>query len=237
MLRWILADAHGGADPQADEALGILLDRAIEQRVDLWILGDLFAVWLAPDRFCTPFQQGIIARLRTLRAGGSRLTFVVGNRDYLVAKGQLGRTFDEVIEGEALRTIGGAKTLVTHGDRANPNDALYERWYRMSRGRRADTILQSMPTGFASWLARALERRFQGTNQRYKSGQLPIAALEALGRRAAAAGAERVLVGHFHADSTIEVPGGAPVTIAPAWLEHRKILVDDGSLTSVDPLA
>ena len=47
----------------------------------------------------------------------------------------------------------------------------------------------------------------------------------------------RALVGHFHHDRTIDVAGGVPVIVAPAWLDHRRILVvgDGGALVSVRP--
>ena len=227
-MLWILADAHGGADAEADEQLLRLLDRAADRDVDLLILGDLFASWIALDRFLTPYQRAVLDRLRMLKIKGAKVTFVVGNRDYMVAEGQGDKTFTEVVDHEARMTIAGVDTLVLHGDRINPDDRLYAAWHRLSRSRPSRLLAKLMPPGVGQTLAERTERAMRDTNQAYKTSALPMDALESLGRRAAHAGAEQVLVGHFHADRTVQVSGGAPVVIAPAWLDHRKILVADG---------
>ena len=98
MTLWVLADAHGGADPEADRDLLQLLAKAQQESVDLLILGDLFAAWIALDSDLTRLQQEVIAAIRSLRRQGRTVRFVVGNRDYLVREGQLGRSFDEVFE-------------------------------------------------------------------------------------------------------------------------------------------
>ena len=66
-MQWLLADAHGGANPQADEEMVALLEMAVKEQVDLYILGDLFAVWLAPERFLTPYQRKVLSLFRDLK--------------------------------------------------------------------------------------------------------------------------------------------------------------------------
>lgn len=233
---WILADPHGGADAGADAALLSLLERALEARAELLILGDLFYAWLAPERFWTEGQRQVLQRLRTLRARGGRVSLVVGNRDYL-ADVLVGDVFDAVHEGEQVLPIGGRPTLVAHGDLANPEDLAYRTWHQLSRTPAARALLLSLPGALGRAMAQRLEARLARTNARYKTGVLPMRALEALGRRALALGAERALLGHFHHDRTVAVPQGAPVVIAPAWLDHRRLLLAgaDGALRSVSP--
>jgi UDP-2,3-diacylglucosamine hydrolase len=237
-VQWLLADAHGGAHVDADAGLVALLEMACEQSVDLYILGDLFAVWLAPERFLTPFQQKIMTLLRAIKAREKEVVFVVGNRDYLVSEAQLGRTFSRVIEDEALEQIGQQSSLLLHGDRINPDDRLYQFWFRLSRNRVSRRALQNMPASMAQSLSQGLEAKLAQTNKAYKSGKLPVEHLHALSRRAKTLGAARVILGHFHADTTIQAEDGVPVVIAPAWLDQRKILIakDDGELLSINPL-
>jgi len=231
---WILADVHAGADPAGDDALIALLDRAIVERRDLLLLGDLFAAWLGDARFHTPLQRQVVALLRKLRAEGARTLFAAGNRDYFVTESQ--GVFDRVFDEDVV-PLGGIPTLVTHGDQLNRDDRAYLAWRALSRSGAARALAHALPGPAIRGLAARLEKGLSTTNQAYKTGALPIAALEALGRRAQGLGARRALVGHFHHDRTLDVAGGVPVVIAPAWLDHRRILVvePDGRLVSTAP--
>ena len=95
-----------------------------------------------------------------------------------------------------------------------------------------------MPKNIAQQISTKLEEKFRSTNQAYKTGMLPMKHLERLSLRAKNDGVDQVVLGHFHADKTIEAKGGVPVIIAPAWLDQRKILIadTDGKLLSVNPL-
>ena len=228
---WILADPHGGGDEAADLALLELLRHAARAGADLSILGDLFLAWLGRPRFWTAAQRRILEALAALRARGARVELVVGNRDYLVSEA----LFDAVHHEEVLLPLGGVPTLVAHGDLLNRADLFYLGWHAASRSLPARALLSALPGAVGRHLAASVAERFRGLNTGYKTGTLPMAALEALGRRAQARGAARALVGHFHHDRVVAVPGGAPVVIAPGWCEHRRILVvePDGSLRSV----
>lgn len=236
-MLWILADPHGGHDAGADHALLALLELAHERRVDLLLLGDLFTAWLAPSRFWGALETEVIDRFRAMRRVGQRIDFVVGNRDYLVKETLLGDAFDRVIEERTVLDIGGVPTMIVHGDRANPNDLAYRVWHRFSRSAPATRLLSVLPAAVGKRLVHRTERGLAKTNARYKTGTLPIAALESLGREASRRGAARVLVGHFHHDRTLDVPNGAPVVLAPGWFEQRRILIarESGALESWSP--
>lgn len=228
-----MADPHGGANAEADRALIEWLERL--QTRELLILGDLFAAWLGEERLLTPLQKNVLDKLVQLRARNTSIIFVAGNRDYL-AEAQLGRAFDRVIEDEAVIDLGGVPTLVAHGDRLNKDDRAYHLWRALSRSKPALAAVRALPGPVAAKIAADIERRLAGTNAAYKTGALPMAALEAFGRRAAQLGASRGLVGHFHHDRLLDVRDGAPVVLAPSWLDQRRVLhVENGALVSVTP--
>ena len=223
---WVLGDPHVGHDVDADEALIEKLAEAAEQRVDLVIMGDLFVAWIARDRFLTPDQRVVIDALRKIRGAGGRVRFVTGNRDYLAA-GMQGDAFDVVYEGEVLADVGGTKTMLLHGDGLDPADRPYRAWRTLSRHPLATALLERLPAAAGRALARRTERSLRTVNERYKSTPLPRAVLDDLARRAAAGGAERLLVGHFHDDVTFEAHG-VEVRIVPGWFEYRTMLTFDG---------
>lgn len=220
---WLLGDPHVGHDRDADEALLALLADAAAQRVDLVIMGDLFLAWLARDRFFTDDQRRVVDALRAIRAGGGKVRFVVGNRDYLTP-GLTGDVFDEVYDGEVLVDVGGQKVMLLHGDGLNPADRPYRAWRALSRNPVATALLERLPGAAGRALAARTERGLRDVNAKYKAGPLPREALAAVAHRAAVAGAEHIYVGHFHEDTTLEFAGCPPLTIVPGWFEHRRVL-------------
>lgn len=232
--QWILADPHAGQEPEADAELVQTLHAAARFGADLLIMGDLFVAWLAPERFWSPRQRTILEAIQAVRAAGGRTRFVVGNRDYLVPDLQ-GTVFDAVYSAEVVTEVAGRPTLLSHGDGLNPEDRPYLAWRALSRSPLFTAGLRRLPPELGRALATRTEARMAGMNPQYKSGALPVALLESLGRRAAFRGAEQALVGHFHADQRVEVPGGVPVICVPGWCEKRHLLVGDpgGALRSV----
>lgn len=235
-MQYVLADAHAGADPEADRALIAFLGALGAD--ELLILGDLFRAFVGLPRYWSPAQREILDALAALRARGGRVRFVVGNRDYLIRPAPH-LPIDEVIEDRAIVTLGGRPTLLTHGDRVDPNDRFYRAWHGLSRGPVAAAVLRALPGALGRRLTHGTERALSRTNRAYKAGPLPTEALLRLGREAASRGAAQVLVGHFHQDRELPVPGGAPIRLAPAWLDHRRVLRvgPAGELESVDPSA
>lgn len=222
MTTWVLADPHAGAVPEADEALLALLDRAQEAKVDLLLMGDLFVAWIGVDRFLTDLQRRVLEKLEAIRAGGSSIRFVTGNRDYLPER-FVGRAFDQVYGHESVVDLDGVPTMIAHGDRLNRQDRPYRAWYRISRSGPACALLSHLPGPVGARLAERVEHRMRAVNVQYKAGPLPMAGIEAIAERADLWGAERVLLGHFHEPARIEA--AVPVIIAPGWFEHRTVLL------------
>lgn len=236
MTTWILSDPHGGADEPTDRSLLALLSRA-EGRADLLILGDLFVAWLGPTRFHTSAQRQVLDAIRRVRASGQSVRFIVGNRDYLVDERSSADVFDHVYEGETLLKIDDVPTLVCHGDGIVREDWAYRAWRRISRGRTVSRALERVPGAVGRALASGAAQALAPLNRGFKTGALPLSAIEALGRRAFRKGAVRALVGHFHHGRTISVPGGAPVQIAPSWMDYRQVLVPRGGELTPTALA
>src|SRR5688500_15551102 len=119
-------------------------------------MGDLFVAWIAIDRFLTDLQREVLARFEAIRARGGSIRFVVGNRDYLPER-MLGRAFDAVHGEETLIDLCGAPTMIVHGDRLNPRDRPYLAWYRFSRSRPLEALIERLPAFVGRRIARSEE--------------------------------------------------------------------------------
>ncbi|OGT68566.1 MAG: UDP-2,3-diacylglucosamine diphosphatase [Gammaproteobacteria bacterium RIFCSPLOWO2_02_FULL_38_11] len=81
----------------------------------LYILGDLFEVWIGDDDD-TPFNQLIISALRAFSKSGSRLYFLPGNRDFLIGKKFCERAGCKLLSDPSMIELYGKPILLTHGD-------------------------------------------------------------------------------------------------------------------------
>ena len=83
---YFIADVHlsMGPDPKKKLILSFL-DRLIEQRADLYILGDFFDFW-ANNKDVFRFHSEVLSKLSTLTSGGSKVVFLIGNRDFLLSE-------------------------------------------------------------------------------------------------------------------------------------------------------
>ncbi len=137
--------------------------------------------------------------------------------------------------GEVVTNVAGQPTLLAHGDGLNPDDRPYRAWRAVSRSRLATLALHRLPSTIGKSLAERTEARMAGMNTRYKSSGLPVDSMRALGRRAQHRGAARALVGQFHVDEAVHVPGGVDVICVPGWCERERVLLGDehGNLRSV----
>ena len=212
----VIADSHM---IRRDAELGrfvALLDSLAGNTSVLYLLGDIFNIWLGSRRLEMDHMGPVLASLRRLAAGGARVRYVEGNRDFHIADGYLGDPFEAIVpEGEET-AFGGRRFWVAHGDLVNEADRQYRLWRRISKGRLLWKGFSALPSGIGKRLANALEGRLRGTNVRHKS-YFPLGACERYGRRLIAAGYDRILLGHIHIERVLKLESGALQAKQRAW--------------------
>jgi len=127
VTRLFASDLHlDPARPQTTAQFLALLRGPARDAQALYLLGDLFEVWLGDDAPGTLGQQAAAA-LRELSQQGVAIFVMQGNRDVLLGKGfcaQAGATF---LPDPTLVTIGHRQVLLTHGDALCTDDGSYQR--------------------------------------------------------------------------------------------------------------
>lgn len=93
----------------------------------LYILGDLFEVWIGDDD-PAPEHQVVIAALHELAAQGVALYFMHGNRDFLVGADFAARSGCSLLADPALINLYGTPTLLMHGDTLCSDDIVYQQF-------------------------------------------------------------------------------------------------------------
>lgn len=92
----------------------------------LYILGDLFEYWAGDDDLSDVRHQEIIGALNQLASSGTRLFFMHGNRDFLLAEGFARATNATLLSDPTLLTLYGRQALLSHGDILCTDDTEYQ---------------------------------------------------------------------------------------------------------------
>jgi UDP-2,3-diacylglucosamine hydrolase len=126
MARLFVSDLH--LDASAPEAVQQFLDflrsHAAEAEA-LYILGDLFEVWLGDDD-TDPTKTRISDALRGLTARGIGCFLLHGNRDFLLGKDFCARTGGRLLADPVIADLDGERVLLTHGDALCTDDHPYQ---------------------------------------------------------------------------------------------------------------
>ena len=118
--------------------------RAVTARY-LYILGDLFEVWLGDDD-PVPEHQQIIGLLRQL-GQNTDLFFIAGNRDFLLGKEFADANNITLLEEPHLVRLGKSRVVLVHGDILCTDDHDYQAFRSTVREPRwqADFLAKSLP--------------------------------------------------------------------------------------------
>ena len=79
---------------------------------DLYILGDLFEVWIGDD-FQDPLIESVEAAIRACKAD---VFLMHGNRDFLIGRDFASRANVSLLDDPTCITIGGEPVLLMHGE-------------------------------------------------------------------------------------------------------------------------
>lgn len=127
-----VSDIHiSSPNDERAELFGRFLDKAFEIKPKhLFLVGDIFDLWIADRNFFVESYSGIIAKLVRLKDAGVEVHYFEGNHDLdldVFWKNKLG--FD-VHDSAAYFEIGGRVVRVEHGDQMDPEDRgyLFLRW-------------------------------------------------------------------------------------------------------------
>jgi UDP-2,3-diacylglucosamine hydrolase len=128
-----ISDLH--LDPnryRLTEALLKFLDNEINRESYLFILGDLFDVWLGDD-LSLSLHQEVIDAFAKLTCLGSQIHFISGNRDFLIGKEFSHATGIKILPEFYILEHQSKKILLLHGDALSTRDTDYQNFRRTVR--------------------------------------------------------------------------------------------------------
>lgn len=133
MTTLFISDLHLDASrPAITELFGQFLLREARSADALYILGDLFEAWVGDD---DPSEVGayVAANLRQVVDSGVPVSFIRGNRDFLVGQDYAARAGFRLLPDPAVVMLYGKPTLLMHGDLLCTDDVAYQAFRAQTR--------------------------------------------------------------------------------------------------------
>ncbi|MBX3620329.1 MAG: UDP-2,3-diacylglucosamine diphosphatase [Rhizobacter sp.] len=218
-----ISDLHLSADtPRTFDAWAAYMSATSADAV--FILGDLFEVWVGDDaRF-----EGFEARCaEVLRDAASRrhVAFMVGNRDFLVGPDLLQACGVSPLPDPVVLVAFGQRWLLTHGDALCLADTEYQHFRATVRGSawQQAFLAQALPIRreYAAEVRRQSEARKKNQSSPADWADVDFPAARALLRSATS---QTMLHGHTHRPATESLGEGCVRHVLSDWdLDHASL--------------
>jgi len=159
-----ISDLHlEDSRPDVTRALLFFLQQYKGDCQALFILGDLFEVWLGDDN-SSPLIQQVILSLREMSDSGAALYIMRGNRDFLLGNAFCDATGAQLLSEPTVIDLYGQPTLLLHGDSLCTDDTEYQIYRKKIRDPAAIGKLLAMSLKERSTLARDLRKKSRTAN-------------------------------------------------------------------------
>ncbi len=156
-----ISDLHLSAQRPdiAAQFLAYMQQRASKAEA-LYILGDLFDIWLGDDAIQTAHEI-IIDAIRQVSDRGIPVYFMHGNRDSLIGETFADKAGCQLLDDVCVIDLYGTPTLITHGDLLCTDDVEYQKFRAYIRD----------PAVIAEFMALSIEERIAKGKEFRKASQ------------------------------------------------------------------
>ena len=226
MSRLFVSDVHldASAPDAVEQFLEFLRTHASSAEV-LYILGDLFEVWVGDDETDAD-KQAICAALRSLTTRGVACFVIHGNRDFLLGRGFCDTTGCRLLPDPVVAEFDGERVLLTHGDALCTDDHAYQELRSIVRTAPWQRRFLSLPLADRELLA----NQARAGSRQHTARTIPTIMdvnPGAVERAYRATGVRRIIHGHTHRPGIHNTAvDGAPVQriVLGAWYEQGSYL-------------
>jgi len=227
MTRLFVSDLHLDASaPAAIEQFLSFLDTHAKSAEALYILGDLFEVWVGDDE-ADADKKAVAAALQALTTRGVACFVLHGNRDFLLGRGFCDETGCRLLPDPVVAEFDGERVLLTHGDALCVDDHSYQELRSVVRTAPWQRRFLALPLSDRELLA----NQARAGSRQHTSRTIPKIMdvnLDAVAQAFRVAGVRRMIHGHTHRPGIHDtVIDGTPAQriVLGAWYEQGSYLV------------
>ncbi|MEZ9595221.1 UDP-2,3-diacylglucosamine diphosphatase [Shewanella sp. 10N.261.52.F9] len=222
MRTLFVGDLHLSADrPDITQAFLKFLETQLQDTDALYILGDLFEVWVGDD-IAEPFANELA---NAIKKASLKLPifFIHGNRDFLI-----GNRFAQDCGMTLLPEIYtidlyGVPSVILHGDSLCTLDKAYQRFRRFRNQSWAKWLYAHLPKSKRLGIAAKLRSKSQSSNQQ-KSYTIMDVEPDAVNELLKVTDTQQMIHGHTHRPAIHQLPNGKRRIVVGDWYEQGSML-------------
>ena len=133
-----ISDLHlAGERPAINRRFFAFLREQAQRAAALYVLGDLFEYWIGDEELDTPdgdpLARKVAEAFGALSRAGVGVRLMHGNRDFLIGRRFCELSGARLLEDPSVEKLGGARTLLMHGDTLCTDDSDYQAWRKIAR--------------------------------------------------------------------------------------------------------
>lgn len=191
-----LADLHLAPGDGLTRLFVDYLDGPAREADAVYILGDLFNVWLGDD-LSLPDHPDAIAAIRRATDDALPVYVMRGNRDFLLGPAFEKATGATLIADPTVIDLDGVRTVLSHGDRYCTDDRGYQLYRRLVNSATAQRVYYGLPQHWRQRIADHLRGRSR-THTPRKRPEITDVTYDTVDRETRRMRALRVIHGHTH---------------------------------------
>lgn len=202
-----IADLHLSADrPDITTAFLHFIQQHASKADALYILGDLFEVWIGDDN-PEPLLDTVATSLSAL-SKQVPVYFIHGNRDFVLREGYAKRAGMQLLPQQQVIDLYGTPTLIMHGDSLCTMDIAYQKFRKWWNQPWWQWLLLKTPLSFRQWIAAKARRKSAANKARYaqqRQVQIMDVTPEEVPEVMAEHGVTKLIHGHTHRPAVHQV--------------------------------
>ncbi len=200
----------------------------------LYILGDLFDVWVGQD-IHTEFQQFIQQALQDVVNSGTDVYFMNGNRDFLMQNAYLKAAGIKRLTDPTVISLFGTPTLLMHGDTLCTQDKAYQRFRLIAQNPITRFIFLCLPKAKRDNISKKLRAKSQ-QYQKTQSMTILDVTEEAVNKAMRQHQVSQLIHGHVHRPNIHDVASGIKGSkrlVLGDWHHHASLIISTPEANSL----
>lgn len=173
MKAWFISDIHLKSPKERNGEILLRFLRSLQQQPDpsdsvLFLLGDIFDLWIGGHEVFADRYRPIVEDLKKLKQMGFRVVFIEGNHDVHIEQYFGLRLGFEVHVEAQVYDLNGLKVRVEHGDLINQGDRAYLRYRSTIRHPLMKWLAQNVSGRFWNWLGEKASAESRKHSSKYR---------------------------------------------------------------------